>query len=302
MSFRNRPGGLSMFETSLKPVLVLNKLFGLFISEDSKATLWIFPAFIGYLYCFYENRQNNLYKSDQLSIIGFLRDYAGAYSGLFAVILIYGHNFFRRKEIAWLISELSMLEGMFGGKVKKEKVVVKLRWFIGGVVCIWGSVFYANNSIRPGLNIYNFLGYWYPVFCHVCFGFFYSELLKFTRNIFIEINVRLTELRGGNCLESLERLLKAHFQLVIIAREQNQLFVVPVFVHLAHGLCVYVVLYGTIVKTFLEGTLSSRVGLIENLSYYKWCCLVFGSWWYVIRSWEQITEEVSHYIQNRKFS
>lgn len=278
------------FETSLKPILALNKLFGVFIAtSDSKSFFWIFPAFVAYIYCFLENRYANLFQGEK-SIMCFLRDYAITYNGLFCLVVLFAHNFIRRREITGLISKLSLLEANFG--VDKHDLGVKLWWFIGGAAFLWGSDFYVISEL--GISVFVFLGYASPLFFHFSFGFLYSEILKITAKVFIEVNLRVTGLLRSFEKRCLVRLLEVHHQLLDICYKENQLFDIPLLACLTHCFFIYTLMYGTICKMFWEGTLFSNKGIVEAFGYYKWLWTFIGTWWYVIRSWVQITQEVSH--------
>lgn len=223
------------------------------------------------------------------------RDFGGAYGGLIAMIVIFIHNFMKRKDITGLIFDLSHADANFAGRVKKENLGIKFGFFIGSVAILWGGDYYANCYIRPKIDLYIFLGYAFPIFCQICSAFLYTEILKFTRNVFMEINTSITGLlRSSFEKQSLIRFVKLHYQLLGVSYKEARIFGVPFLALLVHFFFLYTIMYGTTVKMMWEGTLYSKIGSLEFFGYNKWCWFLVGTWWYIIRSWDQIAEEVSH--------
>lgn len=284
------------FQASLKPLVVISKVFGLFLvdsEEDRKQIPWIFPMFIYFIYCFYENRLSNSYLlGGELNITTFVRDYGSAYSGLSSMIVIYGHNFIARRKIKGLIQSLTNFEmKYFYFGVEKGGMRKKLMIFCTAIAFTWITDSVALTKEYGFFDNTFYLGYTLPVFLNFCCSFFQTELLNFTRNNFREINLRLSEL-GGFDTNQVLRLSEAHFQLLRITRDENFLFSVPIIIQLVHVFCVYILMFGSFFKSiFVSSTF--EVEIIQNVNYLKWSLYFFLVWWYVLRTWVLLTQEVS---------
>lgn len=290
------------FQTYLKPLVVISKILGLFLvdsEEDHKQVPWIIPIFLIFTYCFYENRLANFSTIEgQYDMILFARDYGSAYSGFFAMIIVFGHNFVERKKIRRLVENLGdfeMKQFFFG--VEKRHLGRKLVGFVALGVLNWATDAISVRREYGAFNNFAYMGYALPVYLHYCCAFFHKELLSFTRKNFKEINLRLIKL-GNFDANQVIRLSEAHFQLLQISRDENSLFSIPILVQLAHIFCMNIVLYGMTLKSIFAGT-AFTMQLVSNVNAFKWCFLLLGTVWYVVRIWTLVTQEVS---QNNIFA
>lgn len=284
------------FQTFLNPLVIMNKILGLFLidsNQDRKQVLWIFPIFLFFCYTFYENRITRSFMiNGRFDLMIFAQDYGSAYSGLIAMIVIYVHNFAMRKKIKRLVENLGDFETKyFLLGVKKGDMKRKIAGFFTLLTLNLAIDFMCYSSEEYEFDILIYLGYALPMYVHYCCNFFQTELLIFTRNNFKEINASLRKLSDFDGKQVIS-MSEAHLRLLQISKDENSFFSIPIVAQLVHTFCIYIVMYGALSDSIIE-ELTVTLEIKKRMSYLKWSFVVSGSLWYILRTWVLVMEEVS---------
>lgn len=89
-------------------------------------------------------------------------------------------------------------------------------------------------------------------------------------------------------------LAELHYQLYQMCRQENEYFAPPFLAQTVHSFTIYTIFYGSMLKTFLDGTV--RQALLLNMSFDKWCWMFMATWYYIVTCWVLLAKEVSRKV------